>query len=193
MEQKKIYAALLAAQKEISHAEKNSTNPHFRSRYADLESVIESCKPQLNKHGLVFLQLSGRDDFGHYIETVIAHESGETVSGKTYLELTKHDMQGLGSAITYARRYGLMSICGMATEDDDGNEAAKKQPQISDAERYQKLPQETKAIFDGLSTSKDMAPRYKYCAGLGWDTGKIHADLLKKSDAAKEKAIKENF
>lgn len=120
----KIYESFLKAQKEIKHAQKDSQNPHFRNSYASIESVLDGCKKILNENGLALIQLMGKDDHGHYVETVIFNGSGE-IKSRTYLVLTKNDMQGLGSAITYARRYNLQAFLGMASEDDDGNESSK--------------------------------------------------------------------
>lgn len=123
-----IYAALAAAQAEMGPALKDAVNPAFRSKYADLASVMSACLPALNKHQICVMQPTGEDEKGRYVETILAHVSGQTVCCRVPLIVAKNDMQGYGSAVTYARRYGLMSMAGIAPEDDDGNAAAKAAP-----------------------------------------------------------------
>jgi hypothetical protein len=123
-----IAAALIAAQKAMGKALKQSNNPHFRSKYADLGNVMDACLPALNENGIAVFQPSGEDEHGRYIATVLMHESGEKLECKVPLIVSKNDMQGYGSAVTYARRYGLMSMAGIAPEDDDGNAAAAAPP-----------------------------------------------------------------
>jgi hypothetical protein len=120
-----IAAVLPKAQAEIKGALKDATNPHFRSKYADLTSVIEACKAALNKHGITFLQPVRSGEDGVIVETVLLHTSGEWISDELELPVSKNDAQGVGSAITYGRRYGLQSMVGIPAEDDDGNAAAK--------------------------------------------------------------------
>lgn len=125
---KSIFAALAAAQMEMGPALKDSANPAFRSKYADLASVMQACMGALNKHGICVMQPTGEDETGRYVKTILAHHTGETVECRVPLIVGKNDMQGYGSAVTYARRYGLMSMAGIAPEDDDGNAAAKSPP-----------------------------------------------------------------
>lgn len=120
---KNICAALAAAQSEMGKAIKASANPAFRSKYADLASVMEACLPALNANGIAVIQPICQDEAGRSVKTVLIHDSGETLECAVPLIVGKNDMQGLGSAITYARRYGLMSMAGIAPEDDDGNAA----------------------------------------------------------------------
>lgn len=127
-----IAQALAKAQAEMGKAVKDTLNPHFKMKYADLSSVVDACFPALNKHGISVLQPIRRDDIGLSVETVFLHESGESLSCAVPLIVNKNDMQGLGSAITYARRYGLMCMAGIAPEDDDGNAAASSPPQRQD-------------------------------------------------------------
>lgn len=134
-EHKTIFAALAAAQMEMGKALKDTKNEHFKSKYADLASVMDACMAALNKHGICVLQPTGEDDAGRYVKTILAHTSGETVDCRVPLIVQKNDMQGYGSAVTYARRYGLMSMAGIAPEDDDGNAAAKAAPEEKPAKR----------------------------------------------------------
>jgi hypothetical protein len=125
---KHIAAALAKAQTEMGKALKQSNNPHFKSKYADLGNVMDACLPALNAAGIAVIQPTGEDNYGRFVETVLIHESGESLSCRVPLILNKNDMQGFGSAVTYARRYGLMAMAGIAPEDDDGNAAAKAAP-----------------------------------------------------------------
>ena len=127
---KGIFHALAAAQAQMGKAIKDSTNPAFRSKYADLASVMDACLPALNANGVAVYQPTIDDDTGRFVETILAHESGETIRCRVPLIVQKNDMQGYGSAVTYARRYGLMCMAGIAPEDDDGNAAAKAAPVV---------------------------------------------------------------
>jgi len=118
-----IAAALVAAQAEMEPARKQSNNPHFKAKYADLAAVMDACMEALHKHGIAVIQPAGSDEGGHYVETVLLHTSGERLACRVPLIFGKNDMQGYGSAMTYARRYGLMAMAGVAPEDDDGEGA----------------------------------------------------------------------
>lgn len=121
--------ALVAAQLNMGKALKSASNPHFKSKYADLSSVRDACFPALNANGFAIMQPSGVDEVGEYVETIFLHETGVSFTTRVYLKIGKGDMQGYGSAITYARRYGLLSLSGLAPEDDDGNAAAAQPPE----------------------------------------------------------------
>src|SRR6056297_2966262 len=126
---KSLYAALAAAQSEMGRALKDSSNPHFLSKYADLSSVMDACMPALTRHGIAVLQPAYDEGGERFVKTIFVHgESGETAECRVPLIVSKNDMQGYGSAVTYARRYGLMGMAGIAPEDDDGNAAAKAPP-----------------------------------------------------------------
>lgn len=134
----KLLPALLKAQGELEHASKSSTNPHFRSKYADLPTIINTIKPVLQKHGLFFNHIPFVENGEQFLKTVIWHAaSGQHIEGVTALRPTKQDPQGYGSAITYARRYDLSAMLGLAQDDDDGNAASAK-PDDSDLARVTK-------------------------------------------------------
>lgn len=124
---KEICTALAKAQGALKKAAKDSTNPHFRSRYADLESVIEAMREPFTENGLSVTQSVEPAGEGLMMETTIWHDSGQQITSTVPLIITKQDMQGVGSAITYARRYGLAAACGITQTDDDG-EAAVGRP-----------------------------------------------------------------
>ena len=123
---KNLATALVKAQKAFSPALKNSTNPHFKSRYADLATCVEAVMDALNDNGIALIQKCYECPSGIMVETVFMHESGEIYeSGILQFPASKQDPQGYMSALTYARRGSLMAACGIAPEDDDGNSASK--------------------------------------------------------------------
>ena len=120
---KELIAALAAALPEVEGASKDKNNPHFKTKYADLSSVIEAIRP-VAAQGLWFRQSPIEHEKGACIETFYVHSSGQEMSaGKCYVPASKNDAQGFGSAMTYCRRYGLLAAFGIAPEDDDGNAA----------------------------------------------------------------------
>jgi hypothetical protein len=123
---KSIAAAFVKAQAAFGPALKSSQNPHFRSKYADLAACVEAVIEALNSNGIALVQRTLPSENGVTVETVFIHTSGETMSsGPLHVPASKHDPQGYGSALTYARRYSLMAACGIAPEDDDGNAASR--------------------------------------------------------------------
>ena len=127
---KNLATALVKAQKAFSPALKNSTNPHFKSRYADLATCVEAVMDALNDNGIALIQKCYECPSGIMVETVFMHESGEIYeSGILQFPASKQDPQGYMSALTYARRGSLMAACGIAPEDDDGNAASRKPAQ----------------------------------------------------------------
>ena len=124
-----IAKAFVKAQSEFGAALKTSTNPHFKSRYADLAACVEAVIDALNNNGIGLIQQTFETEHGVTVETVFLHESGEELrSGKMHVPVVKNDAQGYGSALTYARRYSLLAASGLAPEDDDGNAASKAKP-----------------------------------------------------------------
>ncbi len=133
---KELFTALASAQAEMEAATKDSNNPFFKSKYADLNSVMGAVKPALARHGLAFIQICHDAENCAKVETVIVHKSGEQfMCGAVSVPVSKVDAQGYGSALTYARRYSLSSAFGVGAEDDDGNAAAKAMPVKMTAER----------------------------------------------------------
>lgn len=117
--------AFIAAQKSTEAVKKAATNPAFKSKYADLSEVVEATIPALNAAGIGVIQSPGYDGELVTIETVFLHESGASCTGVLRLRPSKADPQGVGSAITYGRRYSLLAMTGAAPEDDDGNAASR--------------------------------------------------------------------
>ena len=127
--QDKIRAALFAFHKEIEPVIKRSKNPHFKSDYAKFEDVIDAVVTPLANNDMIFRQAVDYDDSRIYVETMLLHTSGEWVSSRTpVLGKDAGNPQHMGSGITYAKRYGLQTICCLPTEDDDGNAASKDRP-----------------------------------------------------------------
>lgn len=122
----KLADALSKAQRAMRAASKDRTNPHFRSKYADLASVMDAVREPLTDNGLAFVQRVTSDSEGVKVITTLMHSSGEYISDECWLPVPKKDPQGYGSAITYARRYSLSAMVGVAADDDDdGNTAAR--------------------------------------------------------------------
>lgn len=126
----KIIPAFIAFQGDMPSVPKDGTNPHFRSKYATLGAITEATRPHLAKQGLGYTQFMSHKDGYQLIVTRIMHTSGQWMEDDGYiLNPTKNDPQGMGSAVTYARRYTLGASLGIITEDDDdGNHASKPQP-----------------------------------------------------------------
>lgn len=118
--------ALAKAQSEMTFAKKDNSNPFFKSKYADLANVVEAIKKPLADNGLAYVQATDIDDGGVIIETTLMHSSGEWYSSRLRMKPVKDDPQGIGSCITYARRYGLQALVGVPSDDDDGNAASGK-------------------------------------------------------------------
>ncbi len=110
-----LFVALGKAQAEMEPVRKTALNPAFRSRYANLSTVLETVLPAFAKHGLVLIQSPSSDGQNVTVETVIAHSGGGWMRSALALRPVKSDPQGLGSAVTYGRRYALMALAGDAT------------------------------------------------------------------------------
>jgi len=119
-----LFADLAIAQGEVENATKGSTNPHFKSKYADLAEILNTVRPVFSKHGLSILQSTEFDGSLVSVTTTIAHKLGGYVTSKASCIPAKTDAQGVGSATTYLRRYSLAAMSGVAQEDDDGNSSA---------------------------------------------------------------------
>jgi hypothetical protein len=119
----KLAEALAKAQSQMKGASKDSSNPFFKSKYADLSSVWNACREPLGYNGLAVIQTTDEKDGVIELITSLVHSSGQFIRGRLPLKPVKNDPQGVGSAISYARRYGLSSIVGVIQEDDDGEHA----------------------------------------------------------------------
>lgn len=126
-----IAAALAAAQAQMGAALKDSSNPHFRSRYADLASVVEATRPHLAAHGIAIVQMpeTCKETGEVAVTTALIHKSGQIIACRLSAVCKDLAPQPVGSAITYLRRYGLMAVAGIAPDDDDGEAAMGRQYQ----------------------------------------------------------------
>jgi hypothetical protein len=129
-----LSAALAKAQAEMGNATKDANNPAFKTKYATLEAVVEAAKP-LARHGIACMQFPTLVGDGAVAVTTMLSLGEQWIRSTLAVPVTKRDAQGLGSAITYGRRYSLMSVLGIAPEDDDGNAAVARAEQAIDENR----------------------------------------------------------
>lgn len=150
-----LASALCNAQGQMGGAVKDSSNPFFKSSYADLTSVIKAIKQPFSDNGLSYTQFPVSNEHGVGVSTRLMHISGQWLEMEYTLPTVKKDPQASGSAITYARRYALQSIAGIPTADDDA-ESAMLRGEKSDQEKYQDMIMDlmpsVKAIKDGIAT-----------------------------------------
>lgn len=188
----KIATAFVQAQKAFGPALKSSTNPHFRSRYADLSACVEAVIDALNAHGIALMQQTSECADGVIVETVLIHESGESItSGKLHVPASKHDAQGYGSALTYARRYSLMAACGIAPEDDDGNAATRPAKNVNPATMAAHIAD----IADSANSeelNKAYALAYAACDGDASWQAKVIAAKKARIEKAKAEKVQAN-
>ena len=159
-----IAKALSKVQGQLKPALKDSQNPFFRSTYADLNSVWDACRDLLSTNGLAVAQVNLPAESGVIIETILMHESGEYLSGELYLPLAKHDPQGVGSAITYGRRYALAAMIGIVSDvDDDGNHASQPTQQKQQAQPSQQRPASAPTSNGGKLSEGQSKAIYAIC------------------------------
>lgn len=175
---KEIAAAMLRFQSEVNTVIKAATNPFFKSKYADLPQILETIKEPLKNAGLSFMQFpKGVNE----LETIIMHTSGEWMSETYTMNPVKNDPQAFGSVITYQRRYALVSILGLNTdEDDDGNAATHKEP----TKKHENLTSISAADFSEIMRDVlDMNPGQIY--SLVEDLKKQHTLTADQQEALK--------
>lgn len=151
-----LAASLAKAQGEMENAGKNSVNPHFKSKYADLAEILNTVRPVLSKHGLAVTQFPAFEGGTAHVETILTHASGEWMSGICSAPVQKSDPQGVGSALTYLRRYSLAAVCGLAQEDDDANASSKPKGQQQSTQK----PAPTQPVMATKQTLADLATYY---------------------------------
>jgi len=154
--------ALNKFQAECSGAKKNANNPHFKSKFANLEAVINCAKDALSDNGLSVVQFPIMDQGYCGVETILMHSSGEFISNKLLLACKKQDPQAMGSAITYARRYSYQSVLGIPSEDDDGEKSMTRnqapiQQQAPVQATYQKISAAQAQELLNIAGSKNKA------------------------------------
>lgn len=165
--------SLASAQSVMAGAPKIKINPHFKSKYADMEAVVDAIKKPLASNGISYTQLIEPGDGNELrVRTVLMHESGEWISGVICMPVAKDNAQAMGSALTYARRYSLMAIVGIASEDDDGYAAdmssGGKQAPAADHDPV------IKAKFFGARTMDELGAVW---ASLDAEQRRRHADV----------------
>jgi len=125
--------ALSKAQAENGTVHKDAKNPFFKSNYASLAQVWETVRPALTANGLSVVQLPSQDTTGYYVESMLIHSSGQWIKCRTYMKPVKEDPQGIGSLISYARRYALQSLVMVCPDDDDGELAMGRSSSVPQA------------------------------------------------------------
>jgi hypothetical protein len=176
-----IAAALVKARRQFGPALKDKNNPHFRSKYADLGACLDAVDDALLEQGIALAQETDKCDDGVMVRTVLIHESGERMDfGWLHVPASKHDAQGYGSALTYARRYSLMAACGIAPEDDDGNAASKRGNGLPASFRNSPTMGATEEVQDDerLDYLRTLGSVLKAMVDKG-DVGKAYDKLLK--------------
>ena len=143
-----LATAMAKAQGQIKGAVRDSANPDFKSKYADLASVRGACAEALSKNELAVFQFPRATEEGVEVETLLAHSSGQWLAETLTMPVAKADAHGLGSAITYARRYALAAIVGVAPEDDDGNAAASSSGKLRQTAMMILKPAAAKGLGD---------------------------------------------
>lgn len=192
----KLAEALSKTQAALKGAIKDCNNPFFGSQYADLSSVWEACREPLTKNGLSVVQSTDVADTGVIIETMLCHTSGEWISGRLKMLPTKTDPQGVGSAITYGRRYALAAMVGIAPEDDDAEsamgrpkDAGKKTETAKPPTTSKTPPASDEVITDVKATLKEEL--YGYCNGDPVVMAQILKEISVFGEPGKENWIKD--
>lgn len=127
----KIASALAQFNGEVSKISKDAANPFHKNKYSTLDNIVDGVRPVLTKYGLSIMQIPSNDEQGNVImKTLLLHESGEFLESEPLkMKPAKNDPQGIGSCITYARRYQISAFLSLNTgEDDDGNAASGQAP-----------------------------------------------------------------
>ena len=187
-----IAKAFVAAKKEFAPALKTATNPHFKSKYADLAGCLEAVNEALLNNGIALYQETFEDGTGVTIETVFLHESGESLrGGKLHVPAAKQDPQGYGSALTYARRYSVMSACGIAAEDDDGNGASRKPKNPLDNVAKDKRPDPAPTIAIPLYVPGKDEPHLVYSDQHTWV--QAYQNMMDKIETSAKTAVRDRM
>lgn len=175
----KLAEALAAAQGEMVGAKKDGANPHYKSVYATLAAVVSAIREPLSKNNIAHVQSPGCDEHGDFMDTMLVHSSGEWMKGRIRMKPVKDDPQGIGSVITYMRRYALQAMTGLEAEDDDGNKASGQ-----DGYQKPKLPA-TKPLPSGsyqqaLTVEKPPQAKPEPITGVqGWKSVRVHIGTSK--------------
>jgi len=182
----KFAAAFVKAQKQFGKALKTSTNPHFRSKYADLSSCIDAVLGALNDNGIGFMQRTYECKDGVLLETIFVHDSGEVMEcGMLHVPASKMDAMGFGSALTYARRYSILTATGLAPEDDDGV-AASRRTEVKSTVDEHKIA-DLLAAMDECNSLEDLQKAYKAAYAAANAEPAWQKQVIARKDAKKAK------
>jgi|SRR6185503_5992824 len=176
MENKSLAAALVKAQSEMKGAVKDTVNPFFKSKYADLGSVWEACHKALTDNGFSIVQAGAFHDGHFFLKTTLLHTSGESLSGEYLIKPTKEDPQAYGSAWTYARRYSLASMVGVISEDDDGAAASEPAP-VRQSAPSERPTGKAAAQGDGIEIVSFIPEDVVTVEGKGKGAGKMFSEI----------------
>lgn len=173
-----IAKAFIRAKKQFGPALKRAENPFHKSKYADLSQCLEAVDEALLNNGIVLFQQTSLDESGVTVETVLLHETGQIIrSGPLHVPAQKKDPQGFGSALTYARRYSLMATCGIAPEDDDGENAMNSFRGPVDAQDVLGDTPEPKNVTTSPKNAKNRASNSEYEVTFGRFNGQTLSSI----------------
>jgi hypothetical protein len=180
-----IAAAMVKVQSSMAPAVKESTNAHFKSKYADLTAVWNACRKPLTDNGLSVWQDVTSPDDGVAVTTRIVHTSGQWIEfGPLVVPLAKKDAHGVGSATSYAKRYGLAAAVGVTTDDDDGNEAAKgAHGNGSDPYVSAKQAADLESLADEVKADKPKFLKFIKAESFEKIPAKSHAECVRQLEA----------
>lgn len=171
-----LATSLAKAQSEMGAVHKDQDNPYFRSKFAGLSTVWEAVKPALTKNGLSIVQMPGSDERGYFVQTQLLHSSGQWIRSTTYMKPAKEDPQGIGSLISYARRYALQAMVMACPDDDDGEAAMGRNAHTKPVEASKPAPKvETPKAKPAKPVEADKQPEAK-----NKFNGEKHQELFQK-------------
>ena len=166
----KIYESLLKLQSELPKLVNDSNNPAWKSKYISLQQLLNVVTDTIHKNGFCIITKSGKDEFGHYCETMLVHSTGEAIPSRQYLELgSKLHMQGIGAANTYARRTGLMQLLGITSYDQNDDDANQFDPDVEKYFKYknklensskEQLKENIDSIKNTINELNDFNPKW---------------------------------
>jgi hypothetical protein len=195
-----LAAALAKAQGELEGAHKDSANPFFKSKYADLASVWDACRGPLSENGLAIVQLPRADGNAVTMETRLIHSSGQWIEGELTAVAKDEGPQSIGSAVTYLRRYMLQAVTGVAPEDDDGNAATSEGAPPQKNTRPPKSPAKQVAEQHGMKTADELQPSLNYKRAMDKITAAVRerdvnaiAGVMNLAEQNKDKLIKSEY
>lgn len=171
-----LATSLAKAQSEMGAVHKDQDNPYFRSKFAGLSTVWEAVKPALTKNGLSIVQMPGSDERGYFVQTQLLHSSGQWIRSTTYMKPAKEDPQGIGSLISYARRYALQAMVMACPDDDDGEAAMGRtatQKPVEAQKPVAKVETPKVKVTKPTEPSKDAVQRISF-------NGESHQELFQK-------------